>query len=785
MACGRGRSRLGSLVALATRTSLVVIALQSLPWLGAQRVAAQSTYPTLPPSSSCAGLSACEADTTGCGRCLTALSNHSWPNHLQTGHTQRDANRAFFYTATTSPSCPQSGNVTAAMEAALYDAAYGDCHLLFGRGELEEYRCIQSPDCRECLGGIWSSGGNGASIWSAACNATNQTLLSLLATTTYGVPACTLYKGRCGTQCRGCVDALAAGDAAAATAGCNTGDAAAQVDNVVFTCINNAPQGCSYWEDRCSSDARCLRCLQAIGYGATASGVVDGMNSPACANADTIMYLRSYVYICPNSNVPMCPAQIYLCMEYSETCRACMNQSGIYSQAVCDAVLQRYDVKASCAPCPESVFAINRIVLATSIVGGVSMVGCLTVMLVIVAYSKDRAAVRERSMLSLFLFNMVYSSANIIPVNRLQTDLSLCGDLDLPFSTIRFGRAWWFFGKYGLVMSELLILGTSVWVLTRGVRSLPPRIEAALHGLCLVGAFIAFAVFYTLCQAINRDGYNEQTQTESKGNVIAYLSFADDGNDDVSSAPAQDRFESARLRYDSLLQVMLLAYMGFLGVAIVLWIFLRWQFSRLVEAWRHRVVDAEKEWARDLWDPQSQGVLRTRQMLLLMAKEAYEEVAKPLEPFVFIFVLFGIPAAVMASSYCEKHSGAQVGDQQDNTDGTFYLSYGLCDVWCELILAFRSLATVLLYFSWRENRQQLWAGRTLLRRLGGRLLGCVPGRRSGRVRFRDTGLEERHVFTRPDSIATVTAVDTPGSDDFQTPYQEWSDDSRPDTSLLQ
>ena len=88
--------------------------------------------------------------------------------------------------------------------------------------------------------------------------------------------------------------------------------------------------------------------------------------------------------------------------------------------------------------------------------------------------------------------------------------------------------------------------------------------------------------------------------------------------------------------------------------------------------------------------------------VVLMARDAYEEVAKPLEPYVVVFVLFAVPAAVMATDYCVDHSSAQSTastaseGNRDTTDvfGAHNIHYGLCDVTCEMILAFRSIATV-------------------------------------------------------------------------------------------
>jgi hypothetical protein len=70
--------------------------------------------------------------------------------------------------------------------------------------------------------------------------------------------------------------------------------------------------------------------------------------------------------------------------------------------------------------------------------------------------------------------------------------------------------------------------------------------------------------------------------------------------------------------------------------------------------------------------------------------------------------------------------------------------YGTCDVWCELALSLRSLATVTVYLSWREYRMEMFAVRTLRYRLWNRIAGCVwPALRHPRVRFHSVSkLEE-------------------------------------------
>jgi hypothetical protein len=186
---------------------------------------------------------------------------------------------------------------------------------------------------------------------------------------------------------------------------------------------------------------------------------------------------------------------------------------------------------------------------------------------------------------------------------------------------------------------------------------------------------------------------------------------------------------------------MLTAWMCFLGAIVAMWLYLRVLFVRLLREWREHLAVKEAEWNRDLWAPSQKAERDNKLRVLLMARDAHEEVAKPLDPYVFVFVLFAIPAAVMTTDYCADHSSAkyiyQMSDNSSNIQGNHALSYGLCDLACEMILAFRSLATVVAYFCWREHRAEAFDVRTLATRMRSRLASCFgkPGQQSRRVKF--------------------------------------------------
>lgn len=75
--------------------------------------------------------------------------------------------------------------------------------------------------------------------------------------------------------------------------------------------------------------------------------------------------------------------------------------------------LQR--LQHECEPTPTThaqssgsqVYEINRIVMATSVVGSISLVACFVVTLVIVASKRDKDSVRDRVILGLMFANAV------------------------------------------------------------------------------------------------------------------------------------------------------------------------------------------------------------------------------------------------------------------------------------------------------------------------------------------------------------------------------------------
>lgn len=112
------------------------------------------------------------------------------------------------------------------------------------------------------------------------------------------------------------------------------------------------------------------------------------------------------------------------------------------------------------------------------------------------------------------------SAANAIPTGQLHTGVGDCGHFEQSFATIRFGRALWFYGKYAIVSFEIFIVGSSMWALRYGARTVSKCAEAAMHATCTAVGTAAFVTFYILSgDAMHAHGFNAATQAEATSNA--------------------------------------------------------------------------------------------------------------------------------------------------------------------------------------------------------------------------------------------------------------------------
>ena len=557
---------------------------------------------------------------------------------------------------------------------------------------------------------------------------------------------------------------LREGDMTGAIALCSTVASSTLLYDVVSLCTFNTETGCSFIKEKCTQDQQCNNCLAAVNETQTSERMAIAFSdSPFCqpmANASTpdsyqvgLELLSHARFVCGPLMFNECQDVTLSCL-LKPTCAPCLaGTPSEQSDASC--ALEASYLSMACQPCPSSVFENNRIVLATSIVGGLSVLPCLFVVIAIIAYKNDVAFTRSRIIIGLMISNIVYSIGSAIPVAMLRTDMSTCGQFKLSFATIRFGRAWWFAGKFLIIFFELLIIGISAWALKYGLPKLSWRREALLYTACVLAGMGVFIGFEVKSHEISDQGYNGATQREMQSNSYSNIDPNDDRNDDSPSIVANHRFTSSRSEYDTLVQQMLLVWCGLLGLAILLWIYLRWTFMKLTRMWSLSLANAEKQWDRDYWTPEEQGIRHTKRRMLNIVKEGYDELAHPLEPFVVVFIIFGIPACVMATDFCQNNSQAHGESQLFRSN---QISVGQCDVLCELVLAFRSLATVAVYFYSREHRIEVFHVRVMWRRLRDRVMGCflpVTDRHNSGVRFRGVLLEEVQMIPWDDESNNV------------------------------
>ena len=225
------------------------------------------------------------------------------------------------------------------------------------------------------------------------------------------------------------------------------------MNQLVHGCLGTSDAACDYAQQRCADAGACGACLTSMYNSANALAVAESLLGPSCSAAVNATDFPGTLYMVDFtcSKVGSCLSAVTQLLHYfRDDALACINGSvptndpGFCSSG---AYLQ-FGIDSACAPCPTSVHTINTIVLVTSTIGGASAFVCLAVVATIVGHERDRVSMRDRIVVGLMMANTVYSTANAIPLQGLLTGISTCGQLALSIDMIRFGRAWWFCGKY-------------------------------------------------------------------------------------------------------------------------------------------------------------------------------------------------------------------------------------------------------------------------------------------------------------------------------------------------
>jgi hypothetical protein len=739
--------------ALAAVCTLAIVA--SLSAVTGAETSFATTATTTTVAAGCGGVERCLANTH-CAQCLQAINStapRTKADYIGLNLTARKANDVNFFRALQSTaSCSTSVTMQGILYPALQElntmlSCMLEYRMVMSYCAVPAYTCFADPNCGQCVGAVYAategiSGTKAVAMGSSACIATDTAMLILFSNQCASFPKCTFYKARCASlpECASCLATLGAGDGAEAAQQCptSTQPSAFSLDNVVYHCIGSTFEACDFWHQRCADNANCSACLADMGNGDNARAIAAEWSSPFCRSAlqDSVAvgFLVDLTSGCPG--IGACRVAVSNCvLDHGDVCIACVNGSAASSQAAsCAQLFQDFHIESACQPCRSSVHTINAVTYATAAVGGVSTATCVAVATTIVAHGRDRVCMRDRIIVGLMLANAVYSTANTIPLNALLTGTLDCGRLFMSFDAIRFGRAWWFFGKFGLVGFELFILGASIRALHSGMSGMPLRVEAMLHAACCILAVAAFAVFYALCADINADGYNKSAEDEEYANAFDHGSVNDDIDDYMPSMAASSKFRTGRAEYVDLIRDMLEVWDAFAGMTMGLWAVLRVLYWHALRALRTEATAVARAEASDTWISTRRSAWETRRRLLEARREAFNDVAKPLEPYIAVFVLFAVPTFLMSTSFCLTHSGARAGGNSGTVVGgeglltgrvTTDVTYGTCDVWCEFVLAFRSLGTVAVYLLSREHRAELFGVRTTWRKICARVAGCV------------------------------------------------------------
>lgn len=495
----------------------------------------------------------CAADPD-CHECISTILPFAQVDAPSQSHTPLANQKRFFSALAATASC----KVSDASSPSVMLPLFGEISIIPACGRVAgadggvnpcqayEYVCSWEPQCRTCLTALYGAvkGDHVTAVLNtSACRNAGPTLQSVMELCAQ-IGGCSFAKMRCenSSTCAKCLESLRDGDGAKAALLCGTGVVATLVVNVVNSCTNGAEVVCAFSQQRCTNYPDCRECRTAIDNFQSVSSIVRGATSAACQSSrGQILELAES---CSPTPIPECEVAATTCAVTSPSsiCSRCLQGTATPAERPqCAVVLS--SISGFCASCPSSVHTVNAIVLATSIVGGVSVVVCLMVVVAIIAHGHDRVSMRDRIIVGMMIANAVYSSANAIPLNRLGTHGANCGYLALGFDAIRFGRAWYFGGKYMLVCFELLILGASLWALVRGGQAVRTGFEVVLHSGCVLGGVFAFVGFYVRCAEINQnDGFNTATQIQGETNTFNHINRDDDLDDDAPGVLASAHF---------------------------------------------------------------------------------------------------------------------------------------------------------------------------------------------------------------------------------------------------
>lgn len=398
-------------------------------------------------------------DHEGCAACIVAINSSS--NSGDSPAVAKIAQKRFFSALTSTPACAPTNTPEELLTGFMKDITVPLCarklNVQVEYCQTTEYTCFVDQHCRQCLSLLYND-----RISTSAALATNEcrnaSSAGLLPVACNAFPSCSYSKQQCSNQttCNTCLQMLQRGDGVGAAESCTTETVAVTMNDVADYCLGKSPVGCDFFRTRCLRNKACRQCLDAMDGGASVGSILSGASHPACsalrvnansvADEEALSLLAAYFSICPLTTFTPCQSAVAACTMLTEGCILCLN--GTSNSTECTAMLDDpgFSVNNACATCPKIVGIINTIVVATSVVGGVSVIVCVGVILIIFSRGKG-AAFRDHVVAGLMAANALYSAANCIPINLLQTSIAQCGQLVLSLELIRIGRGIWFLGK--------------------------------------------------------------------------------------------------------------------------------------------------------------------------------------------------------------------------------------------------------------------------------------------------------------------------------------------------
>jgi len=334
----------------------------------------------------------------------------------------------------------------------------------------------------------------------------------------------------------------------------------------------------------------------------------------------------------------------------------------------------------------------NIFIYITILAGTLGLASCLAVLVVIFAFRKDVYFVRERIIVGLVTACALYSILSITPV-WLRHPAPSCLSY-LPSEHLHYLRMSWFAFKFAIVCYEIFIISFSIYALRlqSSIKTVPKWIEAIGHILCWLAS-----LFILIYSCIHARPYIIEITDYSNGQPLS---------------PDCD-YECIHAKYQLFISLLNIASDGLFVFAIILWLIMRLCILRPLRLnWKNSYAIAEKQWSRDYWDESDKPQLELKQKLMVVQQRNFEDVGKPLERYVWVFIMFSPPAVVLALPYCAEHTNL----------------FQTCQAPTEMVLGFRSFMICVVYFMDSECRSQLYNWRKLRYKLAQRMCGSGGGR---------------------------------------------------------